>query len=69
MAARLSKVIYWLCTAIAAVLVTFPILTMSYNWVAGASLQPQYIMLGFFALAGIVVWLIGRAANYILAGV
>ena len=68
MAARLGKVIYWVCTAIAAVLVAFPILAMSYNWIARASLQP-YVMLGFFALAGIVIWLIGRAAKYILAGI
>jgi hypothetical protein len=39
-----------------------------YNWIEGAPLQPQYVMLGFFALAGIVIWLIGRAAKYVLAG-
>jgi len=49
-------------------LIAFPILAMSYNWIEGAPLQPQYVMLGFFALAGIVIWLIGRAAKYILAG-
>ena len=68
MAARLGRVIYWACCVIAAMLIAFPILAMSYNWIEGALLQPQYVMLGFIALAGIVIWLIGRAAKYILAG-
>ena len=68
MAARLGQVIYWACYVIAAMLIAFPILAKSYNWIEGALLQPQYVMLGFIALAGIVIWLIGRAAKYILAG-
>ncbi len=67
-AARLGQVTYWACCVIAAMLIAFPILAMSYNWIEGAPLQPQYVMLGLFALAGIVIWLIGRAAKYILAG-
>jgi hypothetical protein len=68
MAAKLGQAIYWGCRVIAAMLTAFPILAMSYNWIEGAPLQPQYVMLGFFALAGIVIWLIGRAAKYVLAG-
>jgi hypothetical protein len=62
-------VIYWTGCVIAAMLIAFPILAISYNWIAAEPLQPQYVMLGFFALAGIVIWLIGRATKYILAGV
>ena len=68
MAAKLGQVIYWACCVIAAMLIAFPILAIPYNWIEGAPLQPQYVMLGFFALADIVIWLIGRATKYVLAG-
>jgi hypothetical protein len=50
MAAKLGQAIYWGCRVIAAMLIAFPILAMSYNWIEGAPLQPHYVMLGFFAL-------------------
>jgi len=61
MAARLGNVIYWMASAVAVLLVGLIILVLlapgerAVNWVI------------FYGVAAVVIWLIGRAARYILA--
>ncbi len=62
---RLANVFYWLCTGVAALFGILAIFVLVVGdkgfWVVGSW------AVGFLVLA-IVVWLIGRAARYILAG-
>jgi len=59
---RLGNVLYWLCTGVAMV---FGIVAILLVFGRG---DEKMLFVGFFAVLAIVVWLIGRAARYILAG-
>jgi len=61
---RLGNVLYWLCTGVAALFA----LVSVYSALFGQVENGGWWLLGALAVLAIVVWLIGRAARYILAG-
>lgn len=63
MVARLGNVVYWAATALAVLLVSIAGLEL----VIGAGPDRVYIAPSA-AAAGVVVWLVGRATLYVLAG-
>jgi hypothetical protein len=60
---RLANVIYWLCTAIAVVLICIG----SYGMYQEPSPNRPWII-GITGGIGAVIWLIGRATRYVLSG-
>lgn len=66
MAQRLGNVLYWVATALAALLLAlaaiFPIMAER-----GTSGELWLVSLAI-AACGVIVWLIGRACRYVLAG-
>ncbi len=71
MLVRVGNGIYWLCTGVAALLVlgsiSFALMSLEAEaaaWVAEERLTTAEV----FAVLAIVVWLIGRAARYFMAG-
>jgi hypothetical protein len=64
MAARLGQVIYWACTIIAALI----LVGVAFVFWRATKLDAVMFVLVFGILSAVVVWLIGRAAKYVLAG-
>lgn len=69
MAARLGRVIYWTCTVVAALILIVAALIATFAIHPEIESAPQgYLLMGLWAVGGVVVWLLGRAARYVLAG-
>lgn len=69
MAARLGNVIYWFCAGFAAILVALPLLMIVFLLrPTNAGYADGLLMMGASMAAGVLLFLVGRAARYILAG-
>jgi hypothetical protein len=68
MAARLGYVIYWLGCLAAGILVFGPLILMFVIWPSVEPVTSDYWLIGYSICLGVVSWMIGRAARYILAG-
>jgi hypothetical protein len=65
MLARLGHAVYWLCSVFAVVIAGFGIA----GWYDRFSQLPNGLSIMFvFASATAIVWTIGRASRYVLAG-
>jgi hypothetical protein len=68
MAARLGEVIYWFGCGIAILLIGGPPAMIFYNWTNNNLGQVDSVGLSIIFACGIIAWLVGRAAKYVLAG-
>jgi hypothetical protein len=66
MAERLGNVLYWAATAVAIPLLLLGGLMCYYNYLHGALYYYTTAWPTF--LAGVAIWLLGRACRYVLAG-
>jgi hypothetical protein len=63
MAARLGEVLYWGASVIAGLLM----IGAAFAMVFGMG-DDRFLMVGFVTVFAIIVWLVGRACRYVLAG-
>lgn len=73
MIGRLANVIYWVCSAFA-IMCLLAAVAAALAGYAGLnetrmSASDAVFMASSFAITGLLVWLVGRATRYILAGV
>ncbi len=67
MAARLGNVLYWTASGIAALLAVFAVLSLGDAVFGTGSTGSAVIWAVMCSVAALLVWLLGRAARYVLA--
>jgi hypothetical protein len=65
--ARLGNIIYWLGCVIAVVVIAYPFFFIVSEWGNYELAPPDPWSVGAYVVGGAAIWLIARAAKYVLA--